>query len=216
MKDSDKAAPGDPATHSTEVILRRWREGDREAVGALSTRLAVLLAMRIRAHKLWPILSRNFSAEDLAQEVWARVLEAGPQAFQSQGKGSFMAWLARLSDHTLTDLIRFQQARKRGGDQAGQRPLDTRSEQDAQVLPGVSPPASPSQNARADEIARVAHEVLSERERIVWFWIALDGYTPQEVAFALSTTSSSVRGLLLRSRKKLQEAMDAIEGNGAS
>jgi RNA polymerase sigma factor (sigma-70 family) len=207
MKDVLSSLSQQPPALSTERIVKRWRAGDGEAFGSLIQRLGPLLKVRIRWHAGWRVLARKLSLEDLEHEVWARVLESGAEAYRSQGKGSFMAWLGRLADCTLTDLQRFQSARKRGGANLDPQGIDSRADREALRLPGASPEPTPTHDLRAAEIRSLAGSVLSERERQIWTWVALDGYTAQEVAFGLSTTSSSVRGVLLRSRKKLQDAL---------
>jgi len=212
MSDRSGADESLPSNLSTQVYVERWRDGDPQALGRLASRLEAALAHRIRCHKLFAALSRDASIDDLTQEVWTRLFATGADAYTHRGKGSFLAWLGSLADSTLTDLYRRKEAKKRG---AGKNPgaLNTRAERDARAMPGATPQQTPSQVAQLHEFERVARTVLTERELKVWTWTFLLGYTSEETAFGLSTTSSAVRGVLLRSKSKMEDALRKHRGD---
>ena len=206
---SDRKKSGNSSssiTWVTEQYVEDWQNGHAEALGALCQRFSPLVRYRIRNSTQWATLNANWSLDDLVQEVWARILGSDSTSFTPSGKGSFAAWLGRLTDSTLTDLIRRKQALKRGGGQE-HGDLDTQAEKEARLFPGAAIPESPTGEARFSEFERVAGQVLNERELKAWKWVALLGYTSEETAMGLSTTPAAVRSLLVRSRAKLQKAL---------
>ncbi len=195
----------------TGFYVERWLDGDRQALGTLWKRFTPLVLSRIRHHSSWSSV-QNLSVEDAAQEVWTKILAAPENAFTPAGEGSFVAWLGKVTDSTVTDLVRRGTALKRG---AGARAevLDTRAKGMVCNMPGQNQELGPAASARVAEFEAIAGEVLGERERLAWTWVAILGLTTEEAAFGLGTTSGAVRNLLRRSRVKLA---DKLGGSGVT
>ena len=96
---------------SSYGLIERIKNGDREALSALfekyRPRLAVLIHYRIS-----PELRSFFEVDDILQETFLKAFRDFGQ-FTYQSPGSFMSWLARISDHVMADLARSQGRQKR-------------------------------------------------------------------------------------------------------
>jgi RNA polymerase sigma factor (sigma-70 family) len=204
-------SPHGSQLQSTRFYIERWHEGDRQALGTLWERFTPLLEHRVRNHREWPALSAC-GVEDVAQEVWARIISAPAESFEAEGPGSFVAWLGKVTDRTVTDLVRRRNALKRGGG-AREDELDSRAASGDRAVPGQPRDLGPGAQARVADFERLAAETLNERELKAWTWIAILGFTTEEVAFGLATTPGAVRNLLRRSRLKLA---DRLGGQGAT
>ena len=206
MKDSP--LPPSPSPPSplvglpTDLHVARWQAGDETAFEILHRRFAPLILMRVRRNRLWPMLKPKFQPDDVVQEIWARVVPATKQSFTPSGPGSFLAFLGKITERTLVDLLRTASAMKRG---AGEKahPLDTQCERHSQRLPGLSTPETPTSRARVSELEEVALKTLSEREFEAWELVEMQDYSAAEAGLAMECSDSAVRSLLLRGRAKL-------------
>ena len=104
---------------STDIQVSRWQAGDAAAFRALYDRFAPLLKSRVTGRRrVWPMLNGRFQVEDVVQEIWTRVIPSVRKAFTPSGPGSFCAFLGRLADSTMVDMVRTLRAAKRGEDHA--------------------------------------------------------------------------------------------------
>lgn len=200
--DSERGTVPSADGSRTEIQLDHWRGGDSAAFGPLYTRFAPLVRARVRRHRAWSAVAPHMQVEDVEQEVWARAVQSLERRFAPAGPGSFAAFLATVTDHTVVDLTRGVRAAKRGGGQAVDR-LSTNCEDGAAALPGRTAPESPTAHARRVELQQLAQQELAPRELEAWELVELHGYTAEEAAVALHCTGAAVRGLLLRSRTRL-------------
>jgi RNA polymerase sigma factor (sigma-70 family) len=194
---------------STQIQVDQWRQGDPDALGRLADRFSPLVRFRIQGSRTFGRLKDHLTVEDIEQELWARVLKSGAEAFEARGiPHGFVAWLGQLTDSTMVDLLRGIEREKRGG---GQQPhaLDTMAQAQQLRRPGQRSEVSPTAEARIAEFEELAREVLSERELKAWMWVVLENYTSAEAALGLDTTPAAVRSLLVRSRSKLQSALES-------
>jgi RNA polymerase sigma factor (sigma-70 family) len=186
----------------TLAHVEHWRAGDPDAFAALHEHFAPLLRARVRRSRVWPMLEDHHQVEDIVQEIWVRGLPAAQRSFHHEGPGSFLAFLGKIADRTMIDLVRALRAGKRGKGQ-GARTLRTEWEPQAGHLPGHAAVETPTSHARSSELLQIAETELSEREREAWQMVELEGYSAEEAGLALRCSGSAVRGLLLRSRAKL-------------
>jgi DNA-directed RNA polymerase specialized sigma24 family protein len=195
-------SPGnhDPTPPPTLAFLDAWKAGDEQAFVALHTRFSPLLRRRIARHQSWTSLKNHWQLEDALQQLWRNALPALRTKFQHNGPGSLEAYLGRISDDTVTSLLREHLAQKRG--RGGAKPLPTDFET-ATPKPGATAPESPTGHARASELRRIAGEVCSERELEIWELLELQGYTSEEVALATGDTAEAVRGVKHRAKAKI-------------
>jgi RNA polymerase sigma factor (sigma-70 family) len=192
----------DPETWRTEIRVTRWQAGDEVAFGELYERFEPLLEQRIRLHAFWAILSSRYQLRDVVQETWLAVHRSRGN-FVHAGRGAFIAWVGRIADNTLIELLRRKNARKRGDGEEGE-PLGEHCVHQAVVKPGLPAAETPTSSARVAEIHELAREALTDREYTAWELVEMRGYSPAEAGLALDESSgSAVRGLLKRARRKM-------------
>ena len=192
----------DPGAKSTAFQVSRWQAGDQVAFGVLHERFAPLLKRRVLRNRAWSALIGRLQVEDVVQEIWARVIPSVQKSFTPSGRGSFLAFLGRLSDRTVIDLARIQRAYKRGGFDAEQ-PLQTNAEPRASRMRGLPAVETPTSHARCAELETIARKFLGDREYQAWELVEMQGYAAEEAGLAMRCSDSAVRGLLLRGRAKL-------------
>jgi RNA polymerase sigma factor (sigma-70 family) len=200
-------SPGDEPL-ATDVQVARWQAGDEAAFAILYKRFAPLIETRIRRSRVLRGLRATYQVEDIVQEAWMRVVPAGKRSFTPRGPGSFLAFVASVTDHAMVDLLRRATTSKRGEGRTPQ-PLTLGEESDSRVQVEQGCFVSPTSAARCSELKSLAERVLQEREHLAWRLVELEGYTPSEAALALDASDSAVRGLLLRSRARLAVALDS-------
>lgn len=195
-------------TLATDVQVSRWQAGDESAFAVLYSRFAPLIELRVRRSPFWRGLQGTHAVEDIVQEAWLRVLPGSKVTFTPRGPGSFLAYVARVADNTMVDLVRRATTQKRG---EGKTPtsLDAEAAPDPAVEPGQSGFVTPTSAARCSELKELAERILHERELVAWQLIELEGYTAGEVGLALDLSASAARGLLLRARARLAVTLDA-------
>lgn len=208
MDSHSPPAQPDPAKSSspsaTDLQVARWQAGDETAFRILFERFAPLIAMRVRRNRTWPMLRGRCAVEDIVQEAWIKLIPGAQRTFTPGGAGSFLAFVARVTDNVMVDLVRRIQARKRGDGQ----PV-------VPLVPGVEPGIeartrgfeTPTSSARRTELEQLASRELSERELLAWQLVELQSYTASEAGLAMEITGAAVRGLLLRARAKLVLAL---------
>jgi RNA polymerase sigma factor (sigma-70 family) len=191
-------AEGDSPTH---VPLERWRKGDESAFAVLHARFAPLLRMRVRRHRVWPMLARRIDLDDVLQELWARVMPAVRTQFRHDGPGTLYAFLGRVCDRLVVDIARRMYAQKRG--ERATRELGTVVDVADGARPGRSAPLTPTGHARFAELVNIARESLSDREFDAWRLVEMEQFSSDEAALAMRCSGAAVRGLMLRARSKL-------------
>ena len=99
----------------TEDLLRRAREGSREAFGLLlggcGERLLTLIRLR-----LGPNLRQRVDSRDVLQATLLKAL-VHIDGFRGERRESLMAWLARIAQNEIRDLAAFHGRQRRQVDQ---------------------------------------------------------------------------------------------------
>lgn len=186
----------------TVMHLDRWRAGDPAAFDTLYRRFGPLLRSRVTRSRVWALLQGRMQPEDVTQEIWARAIPAAQTGFVDAGPGSFLGFLGKIADRTMIDLARRLCAQRRGGgaEAAG---LQTDWENHVLRKPGNPDQPTPTNLARASELAQLAKEVLPADLHSAWHLVEVEGFTAEEAGLGLRRTASAVRGLLLRARARL-------------
>jgi len=195
---------------STSAHVSRWQAGDDTAFTALHDRFAPLLKQRVSRHRAWPALIGRLQIEDVVQEIWTRLIPAVGRKFTSAGPGSFFAFLGKLTDRVVIDLVRVQRAAKRGEFNVEQS-LRTNAELHVVKKPVAHIVETPTGVARCSELEAIAKEVLTEREYMAWELVEIQGYSSEEAGIVLRRPGSAVRGLLFRGRAKLVSRLSQDE-----
>jgi RNA polymerase sigma factor (sigma-70 family) len=96
-----------PPTTTLSAALR----GDRSSWAVVLEPLHPHL-VALAGRKIPPGLVGRLDAEDLVQETYLRLLAHGA-LFQDQGRASFLGWIVRLLENTVTDAVRHHSRQRR-------------------------------------------------------------------------------------------------------
>lgn len=148
------------------------------------------------------------AAEDICQEAYVVAVRSLP-LFEYRGERSFVNWLLTLAERKLIDMVRAQQAAKRGG---GRRAVDVVGGDASSIVTLLEQVAvherTPSQSAVAHEAAarvRQALESLDDGQRTALRCCYLEGLSVGETAARMGRTEGAVRKLCERGLQRLAE-----------
>lgn len=191
----------------TKELLAAYLGGDRDAEIRLFARAHGALIQRARRHPHMRAVSHTCMPEDVVQEVFRRALASGLlRSFEDRGRGSLDSLLEKVLDNTLVDIARREGSLKRGG----ARPPVALEPQGARddVRQLAADETTPTSAARSRELLEWARSQLEPREFELWRAVELDGRTSVELAAAVNSTPSAVRGVVFRAQRKLISAME--------
>ena len=187
---------------STLSLIERAREGDHKAFSLLldgqRRRLSVLVHYR-----LGPELRRKVPPEDVVQETYLRAVRDYPQ-FEYRGPGSFLAWLAQISQHVIADQARRWETAKRKASaevalEAGKGAADPPRD-----------PETPSRLLLGEERLRQILSLmdqLPDQYREVLLLSRFEGLTTGEIANRRGIPRSAVSLQLHRALSRLRELL---------
>jgi RNA polymerase sigma-70 factor (ECF subfamily) len=179
-------------------LLRRAREGSREALGALLDRYAQRLLGLIRL-RLGPALRDRIESRDVLQATLLKAI-AGIDAFEGEGTGSLKAWLARIAANEIRDLADHHHRQRR--DVGRTVPAGGIAEMDKLVARVRS---ETSRIALDEQVARLerALESLSPDHREVIILRKLEELSFSEIGLRMSRGPDACRMLLARAMAAL-------------
>jgi RNA polymerase sigma factor (sigma-70 family) len=155
---------------------------------------------------------RADEVEELAQEVYCRLLERSDSRVSGRPEGQLWSYLQRIAYSVVVDHLRARHARKRGG---WPPPGDTGPRRPGIAdgpAPGLSPEERLLTRERARDVRRRVRQAfpgrIGERNLSVLEMAAVEGLTAAEIAERLrgELTASSVHTLLHRLRRLLASA----------
>ena len=174
------------ASEAETLLLRRAREGDREAVGLLFDRShGKIFALAFQ------ILRNREAAEDAAQEILLRAFEKMPQF---RGESEFSTWLYRLA-------LNYCLEQKRG-----------LARREALLEARIEAPAPVEGHARRVETRlglEAALDALPDDLRITLILREWHGLSYDEIALVLRVPLGTVRSRLHEARKRFQAIWEA-------
>jgi RNA polymerase sigma-70 factor, ECF subfamily len=188
---ADRPAASDAGkTQGREALLQACAGGDRNALHSLYEGTAPqLFGLALR------ILKRRELAEEIVQDafvlVWRNAHTFDP------GRGSAMAWLARIVRNRSIDVLR-----QRGRE----TPLDQASIEDCE-----DPLPNPADLAALSHDARRLHDCLGkleEHSRKVLGLVYYEGMTYQEAAIHVGAPLGTVKSWVRRSLIRLRDCME--------
>jgi RNA polymerase sigma-70 factor (ECF subfamily) len=202
-----------PPTSETQVLIKKARRGDEEAV----RRLLILYHPRLKARlirQMDPTMRSKLEPEDILQQVYLETFRAIGQ-FDYQGKDSFLRWMYAILDRKLIDEHRAMRAERR----------DVRREVKPTASTGqhttyidllarvMSEGNSPSQVVRKDEALGVLSAcvaTLPEHYREVIQMRFIEGLAVADVARRLGRSIGSIHMLCHRALKQLREQAEQL------
>ena len=177
-------------TPGLEALLQACASGDQTALHSLYKGTAPqLFGIALR------ILRRRELAEEIVQDTFVRVWRSA-HTFDP-GRGTAMAWLARIVRNRCIDVLR-----QRGRE----TPLDGASIEDCE-----DPLSSPADLAALSRDARRLQECLGELEensRKVLGLVYYEGMTYQEAAVHVGAPLGTVKSWVRRSLVRLRDCME--------
>jgi len=191
---------GPPPT-STLGLLERAQKGDQAGFTLLFQKYAPRLAVLIHC-KLGPKLRDRLDVNDVLQEVFLAASQ-DLASFHYQKPGSFMSWLARIADHKIIDLARFEARQKRAG---GER-VPFRSTANPNGLEPCDR-QTPSRILRhKEELSLLVSKLenLPEAYRQVILMARVEMLPTEEIAKRLGKTKATVAVLLHRALRSLRD-----------
>jgi RNA polymerase sigma-70 factor (ECF subfamily) len=182
-------------TDAEESLVRKARSGDRSAFEELVRRTSRLVFARLYLETGDP-----HRAEDLLQETLLT-------AFRSLGNltepRAFRNWLLTIAQNTLTDAIRRESRQKRSGPtQSGTSALARVEDKSAR------PDEELSRGETRAQVLAVLRS-LPEEYRLPLTLRYLTGADYESIQMQMGVTNGSLRGLLHRGLKLLQERLPA-------
>ena len=144
------------------------------------------------AHRL---LNDKEKAEDIAQEVWIKVVKLAPSY---SGQGHFIAWVMTMIRNTCFNELRSAKRLVYNADtELNNNEADVTHSDLESLLAG------------AQEIQQVknAIEALPENQRVALVTYVSEDMSYEDLAKLMETTLSSVKSLIFRARKTLSEQL---------
>jgi RNA polymerase sigma-70 factor (ECF subfamily) len=189
--------------------LKAAVSGDRSALAQILIQHAPRLTSRIgRRLALNPFA--DFGVEDVLQEVFIDVLQ-GIGTFQLEQSLLFAAWIDRVADNRLVEMLRFRNREKRGG-QFRRRQIAGLSGSVREIVAQLSDhrEATGSERVqRADMVRTLETELarLPEAQKMAVKHHYIDQHPMDSTAREMQTTPGAVRGLLFRAKHALRNAL---------
>ena len=205
-----------PEAEATRALLDSALAGDAEAQKRLFVEYSGFLRALARAHSAMSVLRRRqIDEEDVAQEAWRETFQKEVlTAFEWRGPGSLRRLLATVLNRTAQDLLKGEQAEKRGG---GRAQLTLSALEDTRGVIQVSQEreAAPTASARDGEMDEIAEGILGARLWEIWRLSQRESYTSEEIGRRLGLSDSHVRKLLGQARRQLLEGLASVEEDRA-
>jgi RNA polymerase sigma-70 factor (ECF subfamily) len=171
------------------------------------TPLASLVAMRVS--RMWGNQTSAATVDDIVQEVFMKLCEQERRIlrdFEPRGEDSFLGLLRTVAASVANDYFRRTHSEKRGG-----KVVTMSLVEEAATFPAASTHESARMHrsvllAQLDEKLRSAPEIISERDRSVFWLYYLQGLTAEEIArlSAAGLTPKGVESALRRVSKWLR------------
>jgi RNA polymerase sigma-70 factor (ECF subfamily) len=152
---------------------------------------------------IWSILRSRPESEDVLQSTYAKALSA-IGAFE--GRSSLTTWLTRIAINEALARRRAQERRRKHLEAEGVQVLENYREQLAKGSHAPSPEAEAARE-QLRSILEAAIAALPENFRTVFVLHEIEGVSVEEAAEALGIPTGTVKTRLMRSRRKLQQAL---------
>ena len=198
-RESARPAVVSPAAEPTEVLIRRVRAGENPARDALVRRFLPLL--RQWAHGRLPRAARDLhETEDLVQLALMRALKQ-IHSFESEGPGSFLAYLRQILLNQVRDEVRRLMRRPESAE-IDPELADTELPSPVEQLVG-------HERLRAYEAALAS---LPKRQQGLIVMRLEFGMSYPEIAAEVASSPDAVRVMVARALVQLASALKPLQG----
>ena len=167
-----------------ELLIHRYRGGDRQAMDLLIRRWHEKLKRHITRHTY-----EQEVAEDLAQEVWEVVLKG---IYNLRQPALFGIWAFRIASRKAVDWIRANQRKRK--------------------LEGELKYASEGEESEDDRliVLQRALKELPESQRMILMLYYLERQQVAEISSILEIPPGTVKSRLFHARKQLKEVINKV------
>lgn len=188
-----------PQHTPTEALVRRAREGDREAFDELASQFRDRVAAWV-ASRIGPQLRARVSVDDVIQETFLWALQ-GIARLEWRGEESFNHWLISIAKHVIS----------READRQERHPMLAL---DCEVAGGgVSPSKALRRGERFDRLEKAMRDLSPEHRRVIEL-ARIERLPVQEIARRLGRSPNATSQLLSRALKKLRASFGDTESLG--
>jgi RNA polymerase sigma-70 factor (ECF subfamily) len=197
-------------TH-TRDLLRRWHDGDENALGELVEQDAAWIAEHVR-RRLGPQLRARVDTGDIVQHTLVGVLKSGPR-FVVDDREQMRALLARMVENVLRYHARHAQQQMRDVRREVPAALPAASESVLMLSPAAAGPGPATQAAAAEtrDWLRLALELLDPDDRDVIVWREYDGVPFAEIGARLGIAEAHARVRFQRALPKLGRKLQQLQ-----
>lgn len=197
----------------TAQLLKRWHEGDEEALGKLLERDMPWIERRVRM-RLGGLLRAKAETQDFVQEAALEFLRYGPR-FLLADTGQFRALLARIVENAIRAQHDRFTARRRALHKERPLPGDSVLRLDA----SIEETGRPSRDAEAEEwkaLVRLALELLDEDDREVIVSREWEGHSFGQIGAQLGITEDAARMRHSRALSRLAHCIQRVRAGKIS
>lgn len=191
-----------------EDLVRRYQNGDGEALCALFDRYEALLVRRIERW-LPPHVLRRLSVSDVLQESRIVALDRR-EAFEARGDGAFRRWILGIAEMKARQAVqRHMDVAKR----ATRRELSKPARRDTAAFAGKGPtPSEVAIGSELEELARLAVRSLPDDYREVLRLAMEEGLTLKEAARRMGRSHDAAKKLYGRALARLARELRGLRG----
>jgi RNA polymerase sigma-70 factor (ECF subfamily) len=176
---------------SDPILVRRAKDGDRDALAELCERYAPRIE-RLARH----FLEDPEDARDAAQEAMAKLCV---RLRQFRGESRFSTWLHRLVVNTCRDVAQRQQVRRC-------EPL----EHDVRLAPDGDPARAAALSELRADLGACLADISADQAKVVVLKDAL-GFSFEEIAAASGMPVGTAKCYAHRGRRRLRAALEDVE-----
>ena len=200
-------------SHDDANLIASAIEGDHVALQKLLISRAVVLR-KFADRKLPAVMRDRVDTEDIVQQVYVEAFRS-IHRFRLDEADSFQAWLLKVAEHVINDVIKHHQRVKRGGKFHRVRPTKTTESQSVADLVDLlsAEGHSPSQSAMGHEAVAALTEAINalpdDNRRAVQLRL-LEGKSLEETASLMNRSPRAVQGLVDRAKKKMRAVLGRL------
>lgn len=145
-------------------------------------------------------------AEDISQDVFVAVFQSLPSF---RGDAQLSTWIYRITVTKCLDEIKKRNRKKRWASVTKMLHIDEVSHW---ISGGTMPDKALHENEKMQEVALVL-TTLPENQRVAFTLSKIEGFSNQEIAEIMDTTTLAVESLIYRAKKKVADELAAILKN---
>ena len=176
---------------TTEDLVRRARQGDREAFDEIEKRHEAALRRSIEA-RIGAEVRKRIDVDDLLQETFLAAFRS-IDSLQWRGDDAFVRWLRQIAEHRIHDAAK------------GRAPTPDLELVREVAAHGVSPSRAVRREERMQRLERALGRLSPDHAEVVRL-VKIEGLKIREVAERMGRSETAVKNLLIRALGALRDA----------